>query len=148
MYVGTPCIIRESVCVQSEVFSPRLRVAPAAMLATIPAVPSSFRVGPERHGYVYELVSGRLYQCVRGSDRSGDGEVLFLVREGDFWIAVDCRESAEDEEEVLREGVRIFRSGEEILEEGTRSWEWNRNGAVGAPDWSGEAMQFEAVITA
>ena len=94
------------------------------MFDVFPTMPSSFRVGPESHGYVYELVRDRFYQCVRGSDRCRDGEVLFLVREG----------------------ARIFMSNEEIREEGQHLWWWNRNESAAEPDWAEETMQFETLI--
>jgi len=46
------------------------------------ALPAEIRIGPKRHGYMYELhFPSGVYRCCRHSDWGADKDVLFLFKD-------------------------------------------------------------------
>ena len=98
----------------------------ASASAIVPVgVPDVFRIGPERHGYVYTRMTAGLWKCRRGSDWKQHAEVLFLVNNNGYWTAMDAPGQLNVLQDVLEAGHPIFRSQQDVLTAGWHEWETN-----------------------
>ena len=92
-------------------------VQPAAMSLT----PSTIRIGPNKHGYVYIYVGNGIYKCRRGSDWCGTNEVLWLIKEDGHWFAFDAPND-HNPTSVDHEKVRFVSTGAEAHKAGRHYW--------------------------
>ena len=100
-----------------------------------PMFPINFRIGKPHFRYYYSYSEPFTYKCGRKSDWGRAGQVLWLKKLGNTWIAYD------GPDQLMSPIVSnvIFKSDEDILEPGWHAWimEMDPNKASG---------QFETVL--
>ena len=132
------------------------------VLAITEGTVSRLSTGPEalvigtakafQKGYEYHYRKGRvgeeyMYQCAKGSDYSMAGEVLYIVCEGEYYVAHDGWTNHENRL-TLRQPV--FRTRDDFYMVGTHHWEINHaahaSSVRATPDWRGH-MATETRLT-
>ena len=108
-------------------------------------VPTSFRIGPTRHHYEYHILDTNFYKCGRGSDWAQAGEVLFLVQDKEYWVALDASCGATTAAETLAIGHPVFRSRDLILNPGWHKWETNYS-SRGGQNWRPTGLCCETTV--
>ena len=97
-----------------------------------------FRIGNPKYGYIYKAINPDAVQnveeciceCTRGSDWAASGQVLYIVYEDGYWVAKDA-----DSVDTLKQGTPVFRSDENILEEGVHMWEIVKTWDIANIEW-------------
>ena len=103
------------------------------VLALIGGEPEELRIGPDHHGYDYQLLEVRhggypVYRCRRNVDGGRAGGALFLVRELNGWYAVqDWMFSLAP----WRTGTPVFYSAEDVLLPEMHVWRTCEPGVLG-----------------
>ena len=100
--------------------------------------PVSLRIGPAVHDYTYTYIGAGVYKCARGSGWARHLR-LFLVCHDGFWYAVDAPLDS-SWEDIMRQGVPIFRSSEAVLEPGWHTWERNMKAHDGSVIWKATGL--------
>ena len=100
--------------------------------------PVSLRIGPAVHDYTYTYIGAGVYKCARGSGWARHLR-LFLVCHDGFWYAVDAPPDSSFED-IMRQGVPIFRSSEAVLEPGWHTWERNMKAHDGSVIWKATGL--------
>ena len=109
------------------------------------ALPMSLRIGPARHNYVYTFLARDFYKCCRGSDWAQAGEVLFLLQDKGYWVALDAPSGATTAQDALAHGHAVFRSPAGILTPGAHTWESNYS-LRGGLDWRSTGLCCETTV--
>ena len=108
-------------------------------IVPFPMPTQRFRIGSKQHGYVYNEVGRNVFKCERGSDWARQGQLLFLFRihcpQTTYWVAADAHADS-----VIVEGFPavceyVFRSTEDVLDEGLHMWESNFGAHQGYQSW-------------
>ena len=99
-------------------------------MAIVPFAPAgSFRIGPEKHGYIYQVYLGvtvndrPVYQCAKGRDADPRRLYLHWREQEGSWHAVSVANSAPSAQDILA-GAPAFRAehGVDVREPGTHRW--------------------------
>ena len=104
-------------------------VAGAPPIPTAPVVrPQALRIGPTRHEYEYTRLNADLWKCKKHNEWGKDDDKLFLLKDQDYWVALDAPENLDAVAEVLKQGHPMFRTSEDALSAGWHKWESNDAG--------------------
>ena len=99
-------------------------------MAIVPFAPAgSFRIGPEKHGYIYQEYLGvtvndrPVYQCARGRDEDTNLLYLHWRQQEGSWHAVSVANLAPSAQDILA-GAPAFRAeqGVDVRQPGTHRW--------------------------
>ena len=100
------------------------------MQAIVPFAPAGgFRIGPEKHGYIYQEYLGvtvndrPVYRCAKGRDDNTDLLYLHWRQDERSWHAVSVANLAPTAEDILA-GAPAFRAeqGVDVRQPGTHRW--------------------------
>ena len=99
-------------------------------MAIVPFAPAGrFRIGPERHGYVYQEYLGvtvndqPVYRCAKGRDDNTDLLYLHWRQDERSWHAVSVANLAPTDQDILA-GAPAFRAEQDVdvRQPGTYRW--------------------------
>ena len=93
--------------------------------------PVRFRIGPARHGYIYEVLEGVIlndcpvYRCCRGRDNDPRLLYLYWDPQTGTWQAVSVAVGAMPTPANILAGANAFRGeqGDDVRQPGTHRWQ-------------------------
>ena len=108
------------------------------------SLPTSLRIGPERHHYNYTLHQSDppIYVCEKGSEWAASGEKLFLLKAASGkWTAYDACVA-----DTASTGVPVFDTDEDATAAGFHVWRTNYSRDAASPDWRATGLSCETTI--
>ena len=115
----------------AEQHKARYPVAPGEIaMAIVPVAPVRFRIGPERHRYVYEEYHGitvgdrPVYRCAKGRDDDPKLLYLYWSQQRDAWQAVSVANPTPSAQDI-QGGADAFRAdpGVDVRQPGRHQWQ-------------------------
>ena len=99
-------------------------------MAIVPVAPVRFRIGPERHRYVYEEYHGitvgdrPVYRCAKGRDDDPNLLYLYWSQQRDAWQAVSVANPTPSAQDI-QGGADAFRAeqGVDVRQPGVHRWQ-------------------------
>ena len=87
----------------------------------------TMQIGNRKNGFLYTFIESgpiKYWQCARGSDRAITGEVLVIVLQEEFTVALDAT-IGQDGEVHMRQPVFRCLTANEPLTDGWHKWQTN-----------------------